>query len=137
MVTVVASLSEDIIGVGTARLNGYIATLGIEPSFRRQGLGRIILTKLIAILRNTGTPPPHLHVKSDNIAAIELYCNLGFTIESVIPDHYMFHGATHDALLLVLDHSTPIFGHDTDSVYIDMLPIIPHSTTLLDLCALL
>lgn len=123
-VCILATNRNEIIGVASARVifpnksgtppsplsrrisdrEGYISTLGVHPEFRRIGLGRALLHRIIDFLRQefrckTAT----LHVHVENSAAIALYKNEGFRVDKILQNHYFFDEKHHDALELVKD----------------------------------
>jgi ribosomal protein S18 acetylase RimI-like enzyme len=81
----------------------YIATLAVDPSYRRRGLGTFLLKAIGAIceLRCPLLREMTLHVDSANTAAIHMYEKQGFSRRGLLQKHYHFDGAFHDALLLV------------------------------------
>jgi ribosomal-protein-alanine N-acetyltransferase len=58
----------------TARDEGEILNLAVEPQFRRRGVGRILIETLLASSRRAW----FLEVREFNYAAINLYKTLGF-----------------------------------------------------------
>ncbi len=66
---------------------GEVYVVGVDPSARRRGLGRLLTSIGIASLaqRLAGAPEPTvlLYVESDNVAAVRTYQRLGFTTYSV------------------------------------------------------
>jgi ribosomal protein S18 acetylase RimI-like enzyme len=63
----------------------WIATLGVHPDFRRQGIGRALLRACEQQLR---LPRIRLTVRRSNEAAISLYEEEGYRIVSSIPAYY-------------------------------------------------
>ncbi|MFZ0830982.1 MAG: GNAT family N-acetyltransferase [Thermoplasmata archaeon] len=57
---------------------GLITEVGVDPSFRRQGLARQLLPATIGALRAAGFEVPRLVVTRWNAAAVRLYKSLGF-----------------------------------------------------------
>ncbi|GAB5372551.1 hypothetical protein AAMO2058_001675100 [Amorphochlora amoebiformis] len=96
-----ARIEEDS-GSCYARCDGYIATLGVKPGHRRGGLGGFLLQRTIDLLRDErNCLTIKLHVKADNIAAINMYYKCGFELLEHLVNHYYFDGKRHDALHLV------------------------------------
>jgi ribosomal protein S18 acetylase RimI-like enzyme len=68
--------------------------MGVHPDYRRQGLGRRLLTACIEQAWARGLTRIELEARADNRAAIALYERLGFRIEAVkshamrFDDHY-------------------------------------------------
>ncbi len=74
-----AVVGEDIVGyvIGdrrSARL-GWIASIGVHPTARRQGIGRRLL---LAAERALDTPRVRLTLRTSNQAAYQLYTQLGY-----------------------------------------------------------
>jgi ribosomal protein S18 acetylase RimI-like enzyme len=70
------------VAVGLGILEGkYIGLFDIvvDPSCRRQGLGRQVVGHLMAWGRSEGASMAYLQVLSDNVPAIDLYRKMGFT----------------------------------------------------------
>jgi ribosomal protein S18 acetylase RimI-like enzyme len=62
---------------------GYVYSVYVEPSFRRQGHGRAILAAAIELARETGKRSLRLYVKETNDAAIAMYRSAGFVTISL------------------------------------------------------
>lgn len=58
--------------------DAHILNLAIEPAFRREGHGRLILEDLLAIATEQQVEKILLEVRVDNSAAISLYRSAGF-----------------------------------------------------------
>mmetsp|Transcript_22182 Transcript_22182/g.30968 ORF Transcript_22182/g.30968 Transcript_22182/m.30968 type:complete len:212 (-) Transcript_22182:111-746(-) len=115
MLTIVAfdAKTSKLIAVSTSRVEedtescytrraGYISTLGVDPGFRRCGLGRFLLQRTVDMLvKEKNISEVRLHVKADNIPAINMYYKAGFHMSEHLVNHYYFDGNYHDALLLV------------------------------------
>eukprot|EP00808_Paulinella_micropora_P015896 g1144.t1 len=83
------------------RKEGYIATFGIHPDFRRLRLGLFLLQETCALLRQDWQCNlVSLHVKVDNQAAITMYRKAGFTISMRMRNHYFIDQHHWDAFLL-------------------------------------
>jgi ribosomal protein S18 acetylase RimI-like enzyme len=99
-------LNEDhqLVGAATARFTegeAYISTIGIRRDGRKQGLGTLLLKDIVQRIWNRGCTKITLHVKADNIPAIELYRKHGFQTTKRIKDHYYFQEQHHDALEMI------------------------------------
>ena len=57
-----------------------IESVAVDPDCRRQGLGNLILTRLISAIKARGVTFVILEVRPSNTAAIKLYENFGFRI---------------------------------------------------------
>jgi ribosomal protein S18 acetylase RimI-like enzyme len=64
--------------------SGYIDFLGIDPAFRRQGIGSELIRAGVAALAELGCERFHLTVREDNTGARALYAGLGFEEERII-----------------------------------------------------
>jgi ribosomal-protein-alanine N-acetyltransferase len=83
-----------------------VLTLAVTPGARRGGIGYILLTKGIAVVRQLGARAVFLEVSVANIAARALYTKAGFTEVGRRPHYY---SDQSDALVLRLDlGDTPI-----------------------------
>jgi mycothiol synthase len=63
-------------------LEGEIHMLGVDPEYRRRGIGRSVLLAGLADLKNKGVAMAHLTADSDDPAAIGLYESVGFEVRS-------------------------------------------------------
>jgi ribosomal protein S18 acetylase RimI-like enzyme len=61
---------------------GHIDMLGRHPDFRGAGLGRLLLSKGVDRLAEKGASSLALDVTTSNTAALDLYRDFGFTVES-------------------------------------------------------
>lgn len=94
----VAARSEDkLIGyAGVSRLGRIppyeyeIHTIGVDPAFQGQGVGRGMLTRLLEFARGGVV---FLEVRTDNEPAIELYHSMGFVTVGVRKRYYRVSGA--------------------------------------------
>jgi predicted GNAT family N-acyltransferase len=88
--------------VGTGRLvflarpHAQIGRMAVLPSFRKQGIGKALLLKLIALAKAEGVLALSLH---SQVAAIPFYAKLGFIAEGPIYDEA---GIPHRNMMLVL-----------------------------------
>ena len=65
-----------------------IQTIAVAPSARRQGLGRVLMLRLIDEARQRGAREIFLEVRADNPGAQALYESLGFEGIAVRPRYY-------------------------------------------------
>lgn len=102
-------LSLWIVAVDEDRLIGYVGSqsvmgeadmmnLAVCPEYRRKGIGRKLVEKLIVALKEKEVSCLLLEVRSENIAAIELYLQLGFVQVGRRPNYYT--KPKDDALIL-------------------------------------
>jgi ribosomal-protein-alanine N-acetyltransferase len=73
-------------GVGEAL--AYIETLEVAPEFRRRGIGRGLLLRVIWSASNAGASSLWLHVAEENEAAQALYCMHDFVAQGREEDYY-------------------------------------------------
>ncbi len=59
----------------------YLANLAVNPEYRRQGVGRLLLTKCEQIAGEWGFQKVFLHVLEDNESAKRLYFSIGYQLE--------------------------------------------------------
>lgn len=81
----------------TAADEAELLTLAVEPSARRQGLGRALVDEFDAVARLRGAARGFLEVASDNAAAQALYAGAGWARTGRRRDYY---GAGIDALTM-------------------------------------
>ena len=104
--SLVASLSpqqtvQGFLIVRSAGDESEILTLAVNPSHRRQGLARALLTAAIDSLRKAGAKWLFLEVESGNESARGLYQSLGAVAVGRRPRYYE-HGADADIFSLAL-----------------------------------
>jgi ribosomal-protein-alanine N-acetyltransferase len=56
----------------------HITNIAINPEFRRQGIGKLLIDEVIQRSRDKGIPSVTLEVRESNTAAREFYDRLGF-----------------------------------------------------------
>lgn len=76
-----------------------ITTIGIDPSYWRRGLGRMLMQEMIALAINQGCEKMSLEVRISNQQAISLYQSLGFEIVAIRKGYYQDNH--EDAYLMV------------------------------------
>ncbi len=69
---------------------GWINDLGVDPAYRRNGLGRVLLAHGIAWLRDQGADCIELWVENSNRVAVALYTAGGFRINKTVVDYRHF-----------------------------------------------
>jgi len=91
--TMVAILGEVVVG---ALVLGYreggvtlrVYSLGVEPGFRRRGVGRRLLAYAFAFAARRHLSLLRLEVRSRNRAALALYRSFGFEVRNRIAHYY-------------------------------------------------
>lgn len=73
-------------------LEATVHTIGVDPAWQRQGVGRALLKALLAKADEAGAPV-YLEVRTDNQAAIGLYEAHGFTRIGLRRRYYQPSGA--------------------------------------------
>ena len=97
------ALSEDgiplaYVGMTYAADEGSITNVATHPDARRQGLGRAVVSALLAHAPTLGLTDIYLEVRVSNEAAIALYRSLGF--EEIGRRRHFYRQPTEDALLM-------------------------------------
>ena len=73
----------------------HVVTLDVHPSFRRRGLGKVLLEGLLSHFSRAGMREARLEVSTENAVAIAFYRKLRFRRRRRIPDYY---GRGRDAI---------------------------------------
>ncbi len=79
----------------------HILALAVYPSCRRQGIGDLILKRLIATARERGATLLTLEVRASNLAAQQLYRKYGFLPVGHRPGYYAETG--EDAIIMTVE----------------------------------
>jgi ribosomal-protein-alanine N-acetyltransferase len=77
-----------------------ILTVAVDPTARRESLGKRLLAATLEMARTYGATEMFLEVAEDNDAALKLYAALGFSQVGRRPDYYKERGKTTAALTL-------------------------------------
>ena len=77
---------------------GQITNIATLPRYRRQGLGKMIVTALCAHAYDNGLAHIFLEVRESNVHAIDLYSKCGFNVIGHRKNFY--HEPIEDALLM-------------------------------------
>jgi ribosomal protein S18 acetylase RimI-like enzyme len=83
----VAELDGAVIGtvmVGYDGHRGWINYLGVDPDWRRRGVGRALTAEAERLLRLEGCPKINLQVRTGNTEVIEFYRRVGFQTDDVV-----------------------------------------------------
>lgn len=78
--------------------SSHVMTIGVRPSARRRGIGRLLLTDLIDAARAAGAREILLEVRTDAEAPQAMYRSFGFTPVGVRKNYYQAEGL--DALVM-------------------------------------
>jgi ribosomal-protein-alanine N-acetyltransferase len=76
----------------------HINTLAVSPDRRRQGVATFLLETVMAEAAQGGARRATLEVRESNVAALQLYARLGFTVSAKRPGYYT--NPPEDALIL-------------------------------------
>jgi len=63
---------------------GWVNYLGVDPSRRRNGLGRALMVAAESALSARGCPKINLQVRAGNAEALAFYRSLGYAIDDVV-----------------------------------------------------
>lgn len=80
---------------------GHILAVAVHPAYRRNGVGRQLLTQISSILKAGGASRIRLEVKTSNPGAKEFYLREGFEEVGLIRGYYRMRGYREDALVMV------------------------------------
>ena len=81
-----------------------VLTFAVDPSRRREGVGRTLLERHISNLERGGARLVFLEVGADNVAALALYDRFGFKIIGRRENYYLrANGERHAALTMRLE----------------------------------
>lgn len=65
-----------------------IETIAVDPKYRRQGIGTLILIQLMLAIKRRGADFIFLEVRPSNTGAIKLYKDFGFQIIDTVENFY-------------------------------------------------
>lgn len=77
---------------------GHITNVAVHPEYRRNGIGGMLVEKLISLAQREGIKRMTLEVRESNIAAQELYTKYDFMIEGFRKGYYSDNG--EDAIIM-------------------------------------
>jgi ribosomal-protein-alanine N-acetyltransferase len=83
----------------------HITTFGVHPEWRRQGIGRRLMVRLLELAEEMRASRMTLEVRAGNLAAQALYRRFGFEVAGRRTHYYTDDG--EDALVM----TTPRLGH--------------------------
>ena len=75
-------------------------SIGVDPKLQGRGLGRRLLTAMLAQVGRVGASRCLLEVRESNAAARSLYNGLGFSLDGVRKNYYPTPKGREDALLM-------------------------------------
>lgn len=78
----------------------HIATLAVEPEFRRQGIGRALLATALGEAARRGMLEATLEVRANNLVARRLYREFSFETVGIRPQYYRDN--SEDALIMTM-----------------------------------
>lgn len=76
------------IGIIRCRIVGHVVSIAVLDEYRRRGVGRRLLGRLIEELTALEAEEMRLEVRESNIQAISLYRSVGFKEKEVIKNYY-------------------------------------------------
>jgi ribosomal-protein-alanine N-acetyltransferase len=85
-------------GVWLMVVDAHVTTFGVHPDWRRQGIGRRLMVRLLELAGDLRARRMTLEVRAGNLAAQELYRGFGFEIAGRRPRYYTDDG--EDALVM-------------------------------------
>lgn len=98
------ALRDDIVlGYGVMSLGAgecHLLNICVRPGYQAQGIGRYIITELLANARVNHVTMAFLEVRRSNTVAYRLYSGLGFDEVGVRKNYYPARRGREDALLL-------------------------------------
>jgi len=79
----------------------HVATISTHPDFRKQGIGKKLLTHALKSARDEGVTRSFLEVRESNEAAIRMYKSFGFVEDGRRKEYYKDNH--EDAILMTLN----------------------------------
>ena len=83
----VGTISKQIVATAMAGYDGHrgwIYYLAVDPDYQRKQIGRRMMEKAEAVLKERGCPKINLQVRTSNRGVIAFYERLGFSNDNVI-----------------------------------------------------
>jgi len=77
---------------------GWLLGLGVRREFRGRGYGRSLTVNSLRLFEAAGVPEVYLTVEPDNLSAIAVYQEVGFTIDRLAKDYL---GPGYDRIIMV------------------------------------
>ncbi len=79
----------------------HIATIATHPDFRKQGIGKKLLTHVLRAAKEEGALTSFLEVREGNLAAQEMYRKFGYVESGRRENYYNDNG--EDAIMMTLE----------------------------------
>lgn len=92
---------------------GHIMNIAVVPRYRKQGIGRALLTEGLEYLRSLGADAAELEVRVDNDDALRLYEQFGFKIVQRIARYYK---SGSDAFLMAVPFGSAPAGPHSPNI---------------------
>ncbi|NJN80074.1 MAG: ribosomal protein S18-alanine N-acetyltransferase [Anaerolineales bacterium] len=86
----------------------HIATIATHPDFRKQGIGKKLLTHALKSAKDEGVIRSFLEVRESNEVALKMYRNFGFVEDGRRKEYYKDNG--EDAILMTLNNLSHLLG---------------------------
>jgi ribosomal-protein-alanine N-acetyltransferase len=87
----VARIDRETVGYAIGEKNkdsGLIISIAVKKEWRRRGIGRKLIEKLLENFKKEGAKIVFLHVREENKEAINFYRALGFKIIELVENYY-------------------------------------------------
>jgi ribosomal-protein-alanine N-acetyltransferase len=100
--------APEVVGMAVVWLildEAHIATIGVHPLHRRQGVGRRLLARALQLSQGRGAAAATLEVRAGNLGAQALYRQFGFEEVGRRPRYYRDNN--EDAILMTLFDLSP------------------------------
>ncbi len=79
---------------------GHILDIAVDPVYRRQGIGTILIEHILEMFKKRGADKARLEVKLKNTEARKFYSQLGFFETQIIRHYYRINGHIEDAVFM-------------------------------------
>jgi ribosomal-protein-alanine N-acetyltransferase len=96
-----------IIGNMQNESEGHILAIAVDPKYRKQGIGTVLIKAICKVLTKQGANKARVELKLYNTGAKEFYSNMGFEESNIIKGYYRMRGYTEDALNMTKNLSYP------------------------------
>ena len=88
---VIAEIAGEIVGYAGIWLihdEGHITNIAVRPDFRRQGIAKVLISRLLELAEAAGVKAYTLEVRASSESAISLYKDMGFKEHGVRKNYY-------------------------------------------------